>query len=219
MYHHFIREGEDYNTWMLTDTRLREDLQWLADHGYTTILPSELAEGKPLPERAVMLTFDDGYDSNYTLAYPILQEFQAKVVISTVVKNTNDEKPGALTWSMCREMAESGLVEIGSHTYDLHKEENGIARREGESREEYRDRVLPDLQTSIDLIETNMGSKPLFFAYPKGFTEEWADDFLQENFSVTVTTYHGPSDISKGLYDLRRCNVSMGVPVGKILPD
>lgn len=219
MYHHFIQEGQDYNVWMLTDTRLREDLQWLSDHGYTTVLPSDLAAGTPLPAKAVMLTFDDGYDSNYTLAYPILQEFKAKAVISVVVKNTDEQKAGALTWSMCRDMARSGLVEIGSHTYNLHKEVAGISRYEGESQEDYEARVLPDLQTSIDLIQANMGVKPLFFAYPLGYTDAWASDFLKEHFSVTATTNHGPSDISKGLYDLKRCNVSMGVPVGDILPE
>mgnify|MGYP001077981488 FL=1 len=219
MYHHFIQDGQDYNVWMLTDTRLREDLQWLSDHGYTTVLPSDLAAGTPLPAKAVMLTFDDGYDSNYTLAYPILQEFKAKAVISVVVKNTDEQKAGALTWSMCRDMAQSGLVEIGSHTYNLHKEVAGISRYEGESREAYEARVLPDLQTSIDLIQANVGVKPLFFAYPLGYTDAWANDFLREHFSVTATTNHGPSDISKGLYDLKRCNVSMGVPVGDILPE
>ena len=73
MYHHFIPEGQPYNNWMLTDTRFREDLQWLADHGWTTVLPSQLVSQEPLPNKAVMLTFDDGYRSNYQLAYPLLQ--------------------------------------------------------------------------------------------------------------------------------------------------
>lgn len=220
MYHHFIREGEPYNNWMLTDVRLREDLQWMADHGWTTVLPSQLAAGEPLPQKAVMLTFDDGYASNYTLAYPLLQEFQAKAVISIIVQHTDDQVPDYLTWEMCREMVRSGLVEIGSHTYAAHAgSENGIRRLEGESREEYEARVLPDLQTSIDLIEEHIGKAPVLFAYPNGVKESWAADFIQDHFAITLTTVHGASDIAKGLYSLRRCNVSMGVPVSEILPD
>ncbi len=220
MYHHFIREGEEYNDWMLTDTRFREDLEWLTNHNYVTILPSQLAAGEPLPRRAVMLTFDDGYRSNYELVYPLLQEYQARAVISVIGGYIQAEDPLFLTWDMCHEMARSGLVEIGSHTYACHDDgEHGIRRRKGESREDYEARVLPDLQTSIDLIQEKVGTAPIFFAYPNGKTEEWARDFIQAHFAVTVTTRHGPSDIAKGLYDLKRCNVSMGVPVGDILPE
>lgn len=220
MYHHFIQEGQKYNSWMLTDVRLREDLEWLTEHGYTTILPSQLATGDPLPERAVMLTFDDGYRSNYELAYPLLQEYQAKAVISLIVQYTQEDNPGFLTWDMCREMAQSGLVEFGSHTYSSHDEsERGIKRLEGETREDYEARIFPDLQASIDLIEENLGAAPVLFAYPNGVKESWAADFIQAHFAVTVTTRHGQADISKGLYSLKRCNVSMETPLWNILPE
>ena len=219
MYHSFVPEGTKCNSWTLTDTRLREDLQWLADNGYTTVLPSELAAGTPLPERAVMLTFDDGYQNNYTIAYPILQEFQAKAVISLIVNHQFHMDSGHLTWEDCREMVQSGLVEIGSHTYNCHTDSpRGIKRAEDEAREDYEARVFTDLQTSIDLIEENVGTDVLFFAYPHGQKEAWASDFLKENFSVTVTTYHGSWDISKGLYDMNRCNVAMDVPLSSLLP-
>ena len=219
MYHHIIREGEPYNDWMVTDVRFREDLEWLAGHGYATVLPGELAAGEPLPERAVMLTFDDGYRSNYELAYPLLQEYQAKAVISVIGAYVQQEDPFYLTWDMCREMSRSGLVEIGSHSYAAHDDGGrGIKRREGESREDYEARIFPDLQTSIDLIEEQIGTAPTFFAYPNGKTEEWARDFIRERFAVTVVTRHGSCDTSKGLYGLKRYNVSMKMPPQKFLP-
>ena len=219
MYHSFVPEGTECNTWTLTDARLREDLQWLKDHGYTTVLPSELASGDPLPAKAVMLTFDDGYENNYTLAYPILQEFNAKAVISLITNHQDNEDEGWLTWDMCREMVISGLVEIGSHTYACHRDTpRGIQRRKGESRVVYEDRIFTDLNVSATLIEENIGRKVLFFAYPHGQTESWASEYLKEHFAVTVTTNHGAADISKGLYDLNRCNVSMETPLSKILP-
>lgn len=219
MYHHFVPEGVECNTWMLTDTRFREDLQWLADHGYTTVLPSQLAAGEALPEKAVMLTLDDGYASNYQLAYPLLQEFQAKAVISLITHYTEDGHSSFLTWDMCSEMVQSGLVELGSHTHDCHdNDQHGIKRLKGESREDYEARVLPDLQTSIDLITEHVGVRPQFFAYPNGKVESWAKDFIREHFSVTVTTRHGAAELSGGLYSLPRCNVSMGVPLDEILP-
>ena len=138
MYHNIVPDGEDCNEMSITAGRLEEDLQWLADNGWTTVLPGQLAAGDPIPGKAVMLTFDDGYRGNYELAYPLLQDFQAKAVISIVVSYVDGQNPDFLTWDMCREMADSGLVEFGSHTYASHdEEEHGIKRRWGESREDY----------------------------------------------------------------------------------
>lgn len=219
MYHHVVPEDWPCNTWTVTDAKLREDLQWLADHGYTTVLPSRLAAGEPLPERAVLLTLDDGYASNYWMAYPLLQQFQAKAVISVIAGYVEEERSGYLTWNMCKVMVQSGLVEIGSHTYACHEGVQGIKRLSGETCEEYQARVLPDLQASIDLIEANLGDPPQFFAYPNGRVEPWAKDFLREHFAITVTTRHGPADISCGLYALNRYTVSMEVSLSEILPE
>lgn len=221
MYHDLVQgDGQGLNNWMLTRDRFREDLEWLAGHGYTTVLPRELAAGEPLPERAVMLTFDDGYASSYQLAYPLLQEYGAKAAVALIVSLTDNGDPEYLSWDMCREMDQSGLVELGSHTYDLHRDSpRGVRRLPGESREEYEARVLPDLQRSIDLIEEQVGRPPGYFAYPYGQKDSWAAGFIAEHFSLTVITRHGSCDLSKGLYSLKRCNVSMGVPAGNILPD
>lgn len=218
MYHDFVEgDEEECNNWTLPISRFREDLQWLSDHGYTAVLPSQLAAGEPLPERAVMITFDDGYDTNYTLALPVLQEFNVGVVISLIVNHIDRQEPKWLTWDMCREMSKTGLVEFGSHTYESHAG-RGIVRRDGESREEYEARVFPDIEKSISLIQSEVGGEVLFFAYPHGETDPWANDFLREHFAVTVTTRHGPADVSDGLYDMPRHNISLTADVSQFLP-
>lgn len=218
MYHHVVPEDWSCNTWTVTDAKFRSDLEWLAEHGYVTVLPSQLAAGEPLPERAVLLTLDDGYASNYWMVFPLLQEFQAKAVISVITSYVEKEKSGYLTWNMCKVMSWSGLVEIGSHTYACHEGENGILRRKHETREEYEARVIPDLQTSIDLIAANLEAPPQFFAYPNGKVEPWAKSFIREHFAATVTTRHGSADISQGLYAMNRFTVSMDVDLDDILP-
>ena len=208
MYHSVVQDGTDCNNWTITTSRLREDLQWLSDNGYTTVLPRELAAGSPLPEKAVMLTFDDGYADNYDLLFPLLREYNAKAVISLVTKWVDDEYATYfLNWDQCREMHASGLVEFGSHSHDLH--ENGIIALDSETEEDYAARVLPDLQNSIDLIEANLGVKPCFFAYPHGRIEALANDFVHSNFSMTVSTLAAPADISNGLYALPRYNITV----------
>ncbi len=220
MYHHFVTgDGQGLNDWTLTGERFREDLQWLAGHGYTTVLPSQLAAGEPLPQRAVMITLDDGYASNYHIAYPLLQEFQAKAAIALIVGRTDAGDSNYLTWDMCREMVRSGLVEFGSHTYDAHKEQpRGIQRMAGESRQAYEARIYPDLRASVELLEQNLGTGVCYFAYPHGQTEPWADDCTAWHFDVTVTTRHARADLAQGLTCLPRYNVSMRTPVWELLP-
>lgn len=221
MYHHFVEgDGTNCDFWSLPIRQFCEDLQWLTDHGYATILPSQLARGEPLPERAVMITLDDGYASNYLLAYPVLQEFNAKAVISIITSGVDDSSNSFyLNWDMCQEMSNSGLVEFGCHTHMLHLENTGnIARLPDESREDYETRVFSDLETSIELIQTNLDTDVLFFAYPGGQVDRWADSFLKEHFAVTVTTKHGPANISNGLYKLPRHNISVFEHVTKFLP-
>lgn len=210
MYHHVVEDGQPCNTWTVTTSRLRQDLQWLRDHGYTCVLPREL-ETAPLPQgKAVLITFDDGYESNYRLAFPILKEFGDKAVIALITRYVDEGDPDFLTWDMCREMEASGLIEFGSHTWDLHHDHpRGIHRAPGESREQYEARVFPDLETSVRRIRQNLGVPVHFFAYPYGQREPWADQFLQDHFSMTVTTQYGRANLACGRHDLPRYTVSM----------
>lgn len=218
MFHDVVEDGQACSNWAVTVSELRGYLQWLFDHRYTTVLPSQLARGEALPERAVMLTFDDGYTTNYLYAYPILQEYGAKAVISPVVGYMESEVPGYLTWDMCREMVDSGLVEIGSHTYDSHTLERCVSRLEGETQAEYEARVFSDVDKSVEIIRQRLGTQVEFFAYPNGRTDPWSDSFLAERFAVTVTTDYGPAALSQGLLQLPRYNINKAQPVSAVLP-
>ncbi|MFC2340938.1 MAG: polysaccharide deacetylase family protein, partial [Selenomonas artemidis] len=99
-----------------------EDFDWqmkyLVDHGYHTITPDELydflAGTGELPERPVLITFDDGYVDNYTTAYPILKKYNLKATIF-VVTGFLSKRKGYLTWDQLREMEQHGIT-IESHT-------------------------------------------------------------------------------------------------------
>lgn len=214
-YHDFTDDPEKITDYTMTTGALRRDLDWLRDRGYVTVLPRELAagcrdDGSPLPEKAVLLTFDDGYESNYRYAFPILQEYGAKAAISLITSRIDAEKPGFLSWDECREMAASGLVEFASHTNDLHIRDGvlGINRMEGETEEEYGARVFPDLETSIRRIEAETGQPVTAFTYPLGDMEDWAESFLREHFSVTFSGVYGRAHYGDSLYRLPRCNAS-----------
>ncbi len=228
MYHHVVEDGQECNDMTVTVSRLREDLQWLKDNGYTTILPRELAAGDPLPSKPVLVTFDDGYRSNYDLAFPLFQEFEAKAVISIMVFMQDHGVTSFLSWDMCREMSETGLVEIGSHAYALHNLDdrggnftpdgvNGVQRKPEETDEDFKSRVLDDIQKSYDLIEENVGAAPAFFAYPFGLIEPDADGLIRDLFPVTAVTLTGTAELSDGLYGLHRYTVTMDRTLKSIL--
>ena len=220
MYHHIVPDDGPVNGMTVTVSRFEEDVKWLKAHGYASVLPRELAAGDPLPRKAVMITFDDGYASNYTYAFPILRQQNMKAAIAVVGRVVDADDEAYLDWDMCREMDASGLVELGSHTYDLHNLDgrggsydqggaNGIERMAGESREAYEARVLPDLQKSIDVIERELGSPVCYLAYPYGATDPWAEDFIRAHFSVTILVKSGTANLSGGLYGLPRKTVTM----------
>lgn len=222
MYHHVVYNWEKCNEMTVTVGRLEQDLQWLAENGYHTVLPRELAAGQPLPEKPVLITFDDGYRSNYDLAYPLLQKYRAKAAIALMVYMQDNPGGNFLTWDLCREMAASGLVEFGSHGYLIHNldgrmgnfaagQANGVQRKKGESDMDFQSRVLEDLRYSHQRISIELGAAPAFFAYPFGKTDPDADAYLRGLFPVTVVTGPGKyaANLSKGLWQLPRFTVTM----------
>lgn len=227
MYHHLVPDGEACNEMTITAGRMEQDLQWLRDNGYHTVLPRELAAGQALPEKPVLLTFDDGYRSNYELLFPLLQKYQMKAVISIIACMQELQADNFISWDMCREMNQSGLVEIGSHTYSLHNlgeregrfvagQPNGIQREAGEADAAFQTRVLDDIQKSYDLISKNV-DKVTFFAYPYGVTEPGAEELINRLFPVTVITKPGTADLTQGLHGMPRYTITMDEPPGTFL--
>jgi biofilm PGA synthesis lipoprotein PgaB len=228
MYHHVVPDGTTCNDMTVTQSKLASDFQWLNDHGYETILPSQLISGEPLPQKPILVTFDDGYRSNYELAYPLFQKYDTRAVISIMVYMQDTSASTFITWDMCREMVDSGLVEIGSHTYLLHNLDsrngnftpggiNGIQRKPEESDADFKLRVLDDLQSSHDLIEQNLGQKPTLFAYPFGIREKDAEPLIDRLFPVTVITKTGMADLSSGTKNLNRFTVTMRTNLSSFL--
>jgi len=208
MYHDIVPDDRQGGPWAVTVSQFREDLEWLTAHGYAFYLPGELAEGTRPGRKAVMLTFDDGYVGTYTLAFPLLREYGTAAVIAPVVGLVEEQRPGYLSWEMCREMADSGLVEFGSHSFALHDDaEHGIGRLPDETPEAYAARVFPDLMHSVRRIESETGQRVYYLAYPNGVAEPLAAEFVGGHFAVSVTTRYGAADLSRGLHGLPRLNI------------
>ncbi len=239
MYHNLTNDPSAVTSMTITGERFQEDMEYLEYNGYTPLLSADLinirAGKESMPERPVMITFDDGYRSNYDIAYPILQKTGMKAVIALIGKSirANDNTEANrffLKWDEAAEMADSGLVELASHTYNLHNPQyggltapdgiNGIQRLKGESQAAYNKRVGEDLKQSIDLITQNTNQKNvLFFAYPFGARDGWMQPLLQKNgIQVSVLTNTGTASIRRRLTDLPRYRITMDTKLSDILP-
>jgi biofilm PGA synthesis lipoprotein PgaB len=227
----------------VTPTSFLRQMDWLRNHGYRFVSVDDLLaarEGRrPLPPKAVLVTFDDGYQSVYRNAWPILKMFRIPAVINVVAgwleeQGTVDfdgrKLPRArlLSWSELRELAASGLVEVGSHSFDLHKgipgnpqgnlEPAGTARRydAGARRYEdeatYRRRIRADLERSVALIRRNTGRAPRVIAWPYGrynaTTREAAERL---GMRIGLTLDDGANTRDTPLWGLRRILVEGGM--------
>lgn len=194
MYHGLSENETRRNQYMIAPTYFEQDLKYLSDNGYTAIFLSELVDhfenGTALPEKPIILTFDDGYLNNYTYAYPLLQKYNMKAVISPIGLSADDaenEEYRSPLWSQCtwdqlREMSDSGLVEIQNHTYNLHKLNGGAkgaAAKSGESNDEYRKRLSEDIITANNKITEKIGITPCAFVYPFGAKSETTEAILR----------------------------------------
>ena len=223
-YHDIAPEGIPLVGATVSVLQFREDMLYLRAMGYNTIHFSELirfVEGRgALPPNPIVITFDDGYRSNYSLAYPILKELKMKATISIIGWSVGShfDKDGTspiiphFTWDEAFEMQSSGLIEIHHHTYDLHDSgsnpqypRKGVSKLDGESSEEYINTLTQDFQQLKKLIKEHLNKDSLVFTYPFGLHTKEAEQVLKRlGFKVTLTTAEGINNLGDGLYLMKR---------------
>lgn len=228
MYHNLVNEGEALNSMTITSTKFEEDLKYLRDKGYSSVLPRELLEpGFILPDKPVIISFDDGYRSNYEIAYPLLAKYGFKAEIAVISSCIDEAREFFCTWDMLREMHASGLIEIGSHTHDLHNRStggalskdgiNGVQRKKGESDAEFEERVLKDIKLGFERITSELGEAPVTFAYPYGSNDKDADKLIEQLFSFSFNTTRGRYYPGKGNYKLPRYEIYQDTELDEFL--
>lgn len=181
LYHNFVnnvpdKDPDNFN-YINTPQSFEENIKTILRNGYTIISMEELNEANnfkiKLPSKPILITFDDGYYSNYEYIYPILKKYNVKVSIFITTDKVGKEIDGIkyLGWNECLEMQESGLVEIFSHS-KRHVFYDKLSVRE----------VRNDVIESYKLIEEKLGHKELrVFAYPYGAYTKWTVGILKLN--------------------------------------
>lgn len=212
MYHGVLEDESRLGQYVISKDELESDFRWLSENGYTPVLSADLLayteRGVPLPEKPVMLTFDDGYLNNFLYAFPLAERYGMKFVLSPIGKYADvysDAPDGSpyyahCTWTQLRQMAESGLVELGNHSYDLHSTEGtlGTKRQPGETAERYTQRLTADLTKAQTCIEENTGCAPVLFAYPFGAVSKGEPAIIRSmGYKVTLSCEERISTVTR----------------------
>jgi biofilm PGA synthesis lipoprotein PgaB len=196
IYHHFVTDEEAaarpqrLDEMTMSVGQLRSQLDILAREGARFLTASEFADhlsgARPAPPKSVLLVIDDGYESVYRLAWPILRERGVPSLVALIVGPTEDpadwlaRHPKAaphMSWEQVREMLQPvtvagitrSLVSLASHTYDMHEH---LARKErklsGAARRAFHARLLADLVLARQMIVKRTGERADFFVWPHG---------------------------------------------------
>jgi peptidoglycan/xylan/chitin deacetylase (PgdA/CDA1 family) len=192
----------------VTDAQLRDltvptrsfkhHLEFLESTGVQTVSLDELIEhlegGPPLPERAVILSFDDGYEDNYRLAYPLLRQYRMTATFFVVANLVG--QPGYMTWEQLREMQRHGMS-IESHSLD-HLDLSIQPRAELQ-------RQLFESRRKLDL---NLPRPVRFLAYPSGAYNPLVISATKlAGYRAAVSINHGHVQRRTGIYELNRVRV------------
>lgn len=187
--YHILLDGRN-DAISIDPKRFKEQMTAVKEAGYTTITDYELADhldnNTKLPDKPILITFDDGYKSVYTEAYPALEELGMKATVNVITSRIH-ETPNTLhtdeyekiTWPDARTMQKTILVQ--AHTWDSHyKKANALNEYKGvitgsiatesgiETQEEFEKRVVDDFILSKKTIEEKMGYEVVSLSYPYG---------------------------------------------------
>ena len=206
LYHHIAEDADGIIT--VTPETFERQICFLAENGYQAVTVQEMIDyvyrGGELPEKPVCITFDDGYLSNYEYAWPVLQQYGMKATIYAIgasighdrlYKDTEFELTPHFSFDQAREMMESGVIDIQSHTYDMHqfaefesgdKIRETIAPLDSEDDASYAAALKADIARYNVLARQEFGRPFVSLAYPKGQYAALTEEVVH-NAGILVT--------------------------------
>ncbi len=223
MYHSILKNNPDNSNYIVSPDLLEKDLVYLKENGFTAITVKDLTDyvynNKPLPEKPIMLTFDDGHYNNYYYAYPLMKKYNMKMVISVVGEYTeqfskadpSNPNYSYLTWHQLAEFQNSGYAEIQNHTYSMHnisQSRMGCMKSNEETVYEYQKLLYDDLNLLQTTLKSKTGTSPTAFTYPFGKISKHSYDIIKNlGFKASFSCEEGVAEITKdpqSLYLLKR---------------
>lgn len=161
----------------ITPDKFESQIKWLKDNGYTVIPLKQLVSylqgnNVTLPEKPVVITADDGWKSDYTYMYPIARKYNVPITLF-IYPQTISKGKNALTWDQLKELMQTGLFDVQSHTLS---HPNFKQAKKHMSQEAYEKFVNKELVDSKKVLEDQLGTKIDLIAWPFGIY----DDYLEQ---------------------------------------
>lgn len=194
--YHQINDGPEI--YSVSPTEFDQQLRYLQEQGYTTVSLAEMAaafQGQAsLPAKPIVITFDDGYQDNYTTALPILAKYNMKATVFVIAGSVG--QPSYLTWEEIAAM-QAQHTEIGAHTV------NHLALRELPL-----DKQVQEITVSRQILAQHLGTPIDFMAYPFGkYDPALFTSLAQAGYRGACAAKPGLNVPGSNPYTLNRVNV------------
>lgn len=160
----------------ITPERFESQIKWLKDNGYTVIPLKQLVsylQGKSsvLPAKPIVITADDGWESDYTYMYPIARQYHVPITLF-IYPGTISQGKNALTWEQLKELSKTGLFDIQDHTFT---HPNFKQDKKHMSQPAYDQFVHRELVNSKKVLEDKLGTKIDYLAWPFGIYNSYLE--------------------------------------------
>jgi len=229
--YHCIKDKSS-GAYILSHKELENDLKFISENNYTAITVKDLIDNN-LPEKPIMLTFDDGCKTIFTTVFPLIQKYNVKIVVAVVGSfldinynadgTINPDYQSTLNYEELKTMHNSGLVEIINHSYNMHSYKNtrkGLKNKTGENLETYKKLVAEDLSKLENRLNEKLGITTNAVAYPFGYHTKTSNQIIKElGYKAVLTCTEGVNyiDSDSEFFVLKRFNRTNKKPLSKIL--
>jgi peptidoglycan/xylan/chitin deacetylase (PgdA/CDA1 family) len=192
----------DHNSLTLSNTEFEAQINYLYRTGYNPISPDQLADylqyGIALPPKPVVITFDDGYEDNYQVAYPILQKYHFTATIF-IITDFVSHYGKYLTWQQIKQMSDQG-ISFQAHTL------SHISLPKASDEE-----IRKQLVKSKEALEWQLHKKVEYLAYPGGEYDQRVIQLTREaGYRAAFTVNFGRDKVNSTLYTLNRISIFGG---------
>ena len=201
MYHSVTPEEETKSMLEVSLKSFQRQMHFLRQHKYS-ILPLEtlvdLIQNKvPLPPKAIAVTFDDGFKEVYTRAFPILKKYKIPAALFIIIDAVG--QPGRLSWQEIKEMQDSGLITVGSHTFN-HADLVELITSEKERKRQ--------IAYSKRILERRLKKPVNMFSYPAGlFNSRVRQMVIDAGYKLGVSVNPGRGYPNNDIYALKRLRI------------